>query len=207
MLNERIPVQNLRKPRMKLITFSKAKSHHQRSCRYSREKCRNRHAGYSLMQQVNTDIVPDQVNSVHQDGCIHRHICFFHRTENRRSAVVEPKERKRECRDPEIGFRTLHDIGLYAPIQCLQNRRVENDAYRSDQNRNQNRQREQLAGRFIGGFPVTKAQILGNDHGTASSDGAKHLNGQIVDLIDNGNTGHGRLSRTGNHDHVHHSDQ
>ena len=84
---------------------------------------------------------------------------------------------------------------------------MENDAYRSDQNRNQNRQREQLAGRFIGGFPVTKAQILGNDHGTAAPDGAEHLNGQIVDLIDNGNTGHGSLSRTGNHDHVHHSDQ
>ena len=192
---------------MKLIAFSKAKSHHQRSCRYSREKCRNRHTGYPLMQQINTDIVPDQVNSVHQDGCIHRHVRFFHRTENRRSAVVESKERERECRDPEIGFCTLHDIGLYAPIQCLQNRGMENDAYRTDQNRDQNRQREQLTGRLIGCFPVTKAQILGNDHGTAASDGAKHLNGQIVDLIDNGNTGHGSLSRTGNHDHVHHSDQ
>ena len=166
---------------------------------------RDRHTGHAQSQHIDTQSITADVNDIFHHGDLQRDLGISHGAEQRRTGIVQGKEREGQCRDHHVNY----SIVEYIRFNLTEKQGNDAVTEHHDQNRNTDGNayggHDQLFCGFAGVLFFPCSEELGSHHRATGSQCRQHTDDQVIEHVDQGYAGDRRLARRRDHDGIRHA--
>ena len=155
---------------------------------------RDRNTCRSQMQGEDTDSITDDIDNVDNHRGFQRNGGISHGAKQRGTGVIDSKEREGERRDQEIDQSILHDIRFNSAEEKAKERLLDGDGKQHHRKTKRQYGNQKLRGRVSGLLRALCTDVLRGDDRTACRQCGENSKDQIVDHVDQRNTGDSRFT-------------